>query len=123
MFITQQYIDFLGRLPDSIGLANWTDTLGNCVPTAVLASLIIRPAIACMCRLASSFLDEFRGRGYFAYKFYEVGFDRRPAYAEFVPDMALDGGPSPDSEVATKAAYGCVRAATGVQESLRRVVE
>ena len=29
-FVTQQYIDFLGRLPDTIGFANWTDTLGNC---------------------------------------------------------------------------------------------
>ncbi|HEV2836081.1 MAG TPA: NF038122 family metalloprotease, partial [Pyrinomonadaceae bacterium] len=29
-FITQQYIDFLGRLPDSVGLANWTATLAPC---------------------------------------------------------------------------------------------
>ena len=50
--------------------------------------------------------EEFRGRGYFAYKFYEVGFDRRPTYAEFVPDMAQVGGPqSPESEVISKAAY------------------
>lgn len=48
----------------------------------------------------------FRTRGYFAYKFYEVGFDRRPTYAEFVPDMAQVGGAqSPESEVISKAAY------------------
>src|SRR6185369_5701150 len=29
-FVTQQYIDLLGRLPDTIGLANWTNTLANC---------------------------------------------------------------------------------------------
>ena len=49
---------------------------------------------------------EFQGRGYFAYRFYEVALDRRPTYAEFVPDMAQVGGPqSPDSEVLSKAAY------------------
>src|SRR6185369_1747351 len=26
-FVTQQYIDFLGRLPDSVGFANWVTTL------------------------------------------------------------------------------------------------
>jgi len=50
--------------------------------------------------------DEFRGRGYFAYRFYEVAFDRRPLYAEFVPDMAQVGGAqSPQSELLSKAAY------------------
>jgi hypothetical protein len=49
---------------------------------------------------------EFQGRGYFAYRFYEVALDRRPTYAEFVPDMAQVGGAqSPDSEVLSKAAY------------------
>jgi hypothetical protein len=49
---------------------------------------------------------EFQGRGYFAYRFYEVALDRRPTYAEFVPDMAIVGGPqSPESEVLSKAAY------------------
>ena len=47
---------------------------------------------------------EFQGRGYFAYRFYEVALDRRPMYAEFVPDMAIVGGPqSPESEVLSKA--------------------
>ncbi|HEU5132333.1 MAG TPA: Calx-beta domain-containing protein, partial [Pyrinomonadaceae bacterium] len=105
MFITQQYIDFLGRLPDTIGLANWTDTLGNC-PNGGFGEFD-NPTCDRVHVSAGFFLsDEFRGRGYFAYKFYEVGFDRRPAYAEFVPDMALVGGPqSPDTEVATKEAY------------------
>jgi hypothetical protein len=49
---------------------------------------------------------EFQGRGYFAYRFYEVALDRRPTYAEFVPDMAIVGGPqSPESEVLSKQAY------------------
>ena len=105
MFVTQQYIDFLGRLPDTIGLQNWTDTLGNC-PNGGFGEFD-NPSCDRVHVSAGFFLsDEFRGRGYFAYKFYEVGFDRRPTYAEFVPDMAQIGGPqSPESEVMSKAAY------------------
>src|SRR5260370_40288556 len=29
-FVQEQYIDFLGRFPDSIGFANWNATLNNC---------------------------------------------------------------------------------------------
>jgi hypothetical protein len=104
-FVTQQYIDFLGRLPDSIGLANWIDTLGNC-PDAGFGENA-NPSCDRVHVSAGFFLsEEFRGRGYFAYKFYEVGFDRRPTYLEFVPDMAEVGGAqSPESEVLSKAAY------------------
>ncbi len=104
-FVTEQYIDFLGRLPDSIGLQNWTDTLGNC-PNGGFGEFD-NPTCDRVHVSAGFFLsEEFRGRGYFAYKFYEVGFDRRPTYAEFVPDMAQVGGAqSPQSEVLSKAAY------------------
>jgi len=104
-FVTQQYIDFLGRLPDSIGFANWINTLGNC-PNGGFGEFD-NPSCDRVHVSAGFFLsEEFRGRGYFAYKFYEVGFDRRPTYAEFVPDMAQVGGPqSPQSEVISKAAY------------------
>ena len=104
-FVTQQYIDFLGRLPDPIGLANWTNTLNNC-PNGGFGEF---DSPTCdRVKVSSAFFlsDEFRERGYFAYKFYEVGFDRRPTYAEFVPDMGQVGGAqSPASEVISKAAY------------------
>jgi hypothetical protein len=105
MFVTQQYIDFLGRLPDTIGLQNWTNTLGNC-PNGGFGEFD-NPNCDRVHVSAGFFLsDEFRGRGYWAYKFYEVGLDRRPTYAEFVPDMVLVGGPqSPESEAISKAAY------------------
>ena len=104
-FVTQQYIDFLGRLPDATGFANWVATLNgcpnggfgendnpNCDRVHVSAGFFLSP--------------EFQGRGYFAYKFYEVALDRRPTYAEFVPDLAIVGGPqSPESEVLSKATY------------------
>ncbi|HYV10130.1 MAG TPA: Calx-beta domain-containing protein [Pyrinomonadaceae bacterium] len=104
-FVTQQYIDFLGRLPDSIGFANWTDTLGKC-PDGGFGEFA-NPDCDRVHVSAGFFLsEEFRGRGYFAYKFYEVGFDRRPTYAEFMPDMVQVGGPqSPASEALSKAAY------------------
>jgi hypothetical protein len=94
-FVTQQYIDFLGRLPDSIGLANWVDTLSNC-PNGGFGEFD-NPNCDRVHVSAGFFLSE---------EFYEVGFDRRPTYAEFVPDMAQVGGAqSPQSEALSKAAY------------------
>ena len=104
-FVTQQYIDFLGRLPDSIGFQNWVETLNGC-PNGGFGEFD-NPTCDRVHVSAGFFLSqEFQGRGYFAYRFYEVALDRRPTYAEFVPDMALVGGPqSPQSEVLSKAAY------------------
>ena len=104
-FVTQQYLDFLGRLPDSIGFANWIATLGGC-PDGGFGEFA-NPDCDRVHVSAGFFLsEEFRGRGYFAYKFYEVGLDRRPAYGEFMPDMVQVGGPqSPASEALSKAAY------------------
>ena len=104
-FVTQQYIDFLGRLPDSTGLANWTATLGNC-PNGGFGEFD-HPECDRVHVSAGFFLSpEFQGRGYFAYRFYEVALDRRPTYAEFVPDMAQVGGAqSPESEALSKTAY------------------
>jgi hypothetical protein len=104
-FVTQQYIDFLGRLPDSVGFANWVDTLRGCPDGGFGENL--NPSCDRVHVSAGFFLsDEFRGRGYWAYRFYEVAFDRRPLYTEFVPDMAQVGGAqSPESELLSKAAY------------------
>jgi hypothetical protein len=104
-FVTQQYIDLLGRLPDPIGFADWTNVLSNC-PNGGFGEFD-NPQCDRVHVSSGFFLsEEFRVRGYFAYRFYEVGFDRRPTYAEFVPDMAQVGGAqSPASEVISKAAY------------------
>jgi hypothetical protein len=104
-FVTQQYIDFLGRLPDSTGFNNWVATLNPC-PNGGFGEFD-NPNCDRVHVSAGFFLSpEFQGRGYFAYRFYEVALDRRPTYAEFVPDMALVGGAqSPDSEALSKAAY------------------
>ncbi len=104
-FITMQYVDFLGRLPDSTGLANWMNTLTNC-PNGGFGEFD-NPSCDRVHVSSGFFLsEEFRGRGYWAYRFYEVALNRRPAYAEFVPDMAKVGGPqSPQSEELSKSAY------------------
>jgi uncharacterized repeat protein (TIGR01451 family) len=104
-FVTQQYIDFLGRLPDTVGFANWVATLNGC-PNGGFGEND-NPSCDRVHVSAGFFLsDEFRGRGYWAYRFYEVGFDRRPLYAEFVPDMGQVGGSqSPQSELLSKALY------------------
>jgi subtilisin family serine protease len=104
-FVTQQYIDFLGRLPDATGFANWVDTLGNC-PQGGFGENLNPSCDRVHVSSGFFFSAEFQGRGYFAYRFYEVALDRRPTYAEFVPDMAIVGGPqSPESEVLSKATY------------------
>jgi Calx-beta domain len=104
-FVTQQYIDFLGRLPDPTGFQNWVDTLNGCPNGGFGENL--NPSCDRVHVSAGFFLSaEFQGRGYFAYRFYEVALDRRPAYAEFVPDLSIVGGPqSPESEVLSKQAY------------------
>jgi hypothetical protein len=104
-FVTQQYIDFLGRLPDAVGFANWVATLGGC-PNGGFGEFD-NPHCDRVHVSSGFYLSiEFQGRGYFAYRFYEVALDRRPTYTEFVPDMAQVGGPqSPESEVLSKAAY------------------
>ncbi|HJP90527.1 MAG TPA: NF038122 family metalloprotease [Pyrinomonadaceae bacterium] len=104
-FVTQQYIDFLGRLPDTIGFANWVATLNGC-PDGGFGEFA-NPDCDRVHVSSGFFLSaEFQGRGYFAYRFYEVALDRRPTYAEFVPDMAIVGGPqSPESEALSKTAY------------------
>jgi hypothetical protein len=50
--------------------------------------------------------DEFLNRGYWALRFYMVSYNQRPAYVQFIPDMALVGGPkSPAEEQASKVAF------------------
>jgi hypothetical protein len=104
-FVTQQYIDFLGRLPDTGGFNNWVATLLPC-PNGGFGEFD-NPFCDRVHVSAGFFLSpEFQQRGYFAYRFYEVALDRRPTYAEFVPDMAIVGGSqSPESEALSKTTY------------------
>jgi hypothetical protein len=103
-YINQQYLDSLGRLPDATGFQNWVTTLSNC-PGGGYGTQ--NPDCDRIKIAMSTFQsDEFQTRGYWAYRFYEVAFGRRPTYAEFIPDMALVGGPkSPAEEALSKSTF------------------
>ena len=104
-FVQQQYIDFLGRMPDSVGFANWNTTLNNC-PGGGFGEFD-NPTCDRVHVSAGFYLStEFQGRGYWAYRFYDAALGRRPLYTEFVPDMQRVGGAqSPDQEVVSKNQY------------------
>jgi hypothetical protein len=84
-FVRQQYLDFLGREPDSPGFNGWVGTLRNCAPNDASCDRI---------HVSESFFRsaEFQERGYFVYRFYSAAFGRKPDYAEFTPDLARVSG-------------------------------
>ena len=104
-FVQQQYIDFLGRMPDSTGFANWNNTLNNC-PNRGFGEFD-NPHCDRVHVSAGFYLSvEFQGRGYFAYRFYDAALGRRPLYTEFIPDMQKVGGAqSPEQEAVSKNQY------------------
>jgi len=104
-FVQQQYIDFLGRMPDSTGFANWVATLSGCPDGGFGENL--NPSCDRVHVSAGFYLStEFQGRGYFAYRFYDAALGRRPLYTEFIPDMQKVGGSqSPEQEVISKNQY------------------
>jgi hypothetical protein len=104
-FIRQLYHDLLNREPDSIGFANWLGTLNGC-PNGGFGENA-HPECDRVHVATGFFLsEEFRDRGDWVYRFYEVGFARPSTYAEFMPDLAQIGGAqSPASEALSKAAY------------------
>jgi hypothetical protein len=104
-FVMQQYIDFLGRFPDSVGFANWNDTLKNC-PNGGFGEFD-NPHCDRVHVSAGFYLShEFQGRGYWAYRFYDAALGRRPLYTEFQPDMVKVGGAqSPEQEAVSKIEY------------------
>jgi len=104
-FVQQQYIDFLGRMPDSVGFANWNATLGNC-PNGGFGEFDHPDCDRVHVSAGFYLSNEFQGRGYWAYRFYDAVLGRRPLYSEFVPDMQKIGGAqSPDQEVVSKNQY------------------
>src|ERR1041384_6080126 len=104
-FVQQQYIDFLGRMPDSVGFANWNTTLNNC-PNRGFGEFD-NPGRDRVHVSAGFYLSvEFQGRGYWAYRYYDAALGRRPLYTEFIPDMQKVGGAlSPEQEAIAKDQY------------------
>jgi hypothetical protein len=104
-FVQQQYIDFLGRMPDSTGFANWNTTLNNC-PNGGFGEFD-NPGCDRV-HVSAGFYQsvEFQGRGYWAYRWYDAVLGRRALYTEFIPDMQKVGGAlSPEQEAVAKDQY------------------
>jgi hypothetical protein len=97
-FIRMQYLDFLNREPDADGMAAWARVLAGC------ADVNADPTCD-RTTVSSGFFrsPEFQLKGYFAYLFYKVAFDRRPLYAEITPDMRGVSGQT-EAEVYRKRA-------------------
>jgi hypothetical protein len=94
--VQQQYIDFLGRMPDSFGFPIWLSTLANCSAGDITCDRV---------HVSESFVRsaEFQQRGYFTFRFYPVsfpgqpgsdptGFGHKPSFAEFLPDLRSISG-------------------------------
>jgi subtilisin family serine protease len=83
-FVRQNYIDFLGREPDSFG-QGWQSMLNTCASGDISCDRI---------EVSSRFFRsaEFQERGYFVYRFYSASFGRKPNYEEFIPDVAKVSG-------------------------------
>jgi hypothetical protein len=90
-FVRQNYIDFLGREPDSFGFKGWQDILNNCAAGDTKCDRI---------EVSAGFFrsTEFQERGYFTYRFYSVALGRKPNYSEFMPDLAKVSGFLTDAE-------------------------
>ena len=82
-FVTQQYLDFLGREPDPGGQAYWTNEITRCGSDA-----------ACVRNRridvsAAFFIEtEFQQTGSFVYRMYQASYGRRPSFTEFVADRS-----------------------------------
>jgi aldose sugar dehydrogenase len=80
-FVNQQYLDFLGRVPDVAGFSYWTNKITTCGtdPACLKAERI---GVS-----AAFFIEqEFQQTGSFVYRLYKGPLGRRPSYAEFVAD-------------------------------------
>ncbi len=104
IFVFQHYVDFLGRMPDDAGFADWNKVLNTCTNQGKLGA---DPACD-RTHVSSGFFrsTEFGERGYWIYRFYDATLGRLPKYAEFRPDLLkLSGIMTTAEEEAKRSAY------------------
>jgi hypothetical protein len=83
-FVRQHYVDFLGREPDESGFNFWSDQILECGPDT---NCIERRRINVS---AAYFLSiEFQETGGLVDGLYRASYDRRPFFAEFIPDAGI----------------------------------
>jgi serine protease AprX len=83
-FVRQHYLDFLGREPDESGFNFWSDQILECGNDL---NCIERRRVNVS---AAYFLSiEFQQTGGLVDGLYRASYDRRPLYAEFIPDTGI----------------------------------
>jgi len=99
-FVRMQYLDFLSREPEADGLAAWLRVLNGC-------SDVNNNPECDRNHVSSSFFrsQEFQLKGYFVYLFYKVSLNRRPDYAEIIPDMRAVTGQTTEELNQKRAAF------------------
>ncbi len=88
-FVRMQYLDFLSREPEAG--EPWSAVLARC------ADIFTGPSANTDCdriAVSQSFFGapEFRLKGFYAFRFYKLAFNRLPQYAEIVSDMSFVAG-------------------------------
>ncbi|HSS20861.1 MAG TPA: S8 family serine peptidase [Pyrinomonadaceae bacterium] len=85
-FVRQHYLDFLGREPDESGFNFWSNQILECGGNTTCAERRLINVSA------AYFLSiEFQQEGGLVDSLYRASFDRRPLYAEFMPDASIVG--------------------------------
>jgi hypothetical protein len=80
-FVSQHYVDFLGRFADQIGLDYWASQIAACGGNA---NCLYNRRVGVS---AAFFIElEFQETGSFVYRLYKGGLGRQPNYGEFSPD-------------------------------------
>jgi hypothetical protein len=103
-FVRQQYLDFLSREPE----ANepWSNVLNRCPNVFNLDAQNLSAGCDRLIVSQSFFgAPEFRLKGLYAFTFYRVAFNRRPAYEEIIPDMMSVSGATTEEVYQKRAAY------------------
>ena len=102
-FVFQQYIDFLGRMPDTGGFNDWLNVLNTCTNQGKLGA---DPACDRV-HVSSGFFrsTEFGERGYWIYRFYHGVLGNRPLLSEFKPDIRRLNGKEGQALEDARAAF------------------
>ncbi|HEX4901009.1 MAG TPA: DUF4214 domain-containing protein [Pyrinomonadaceae bacterium] len=97
-FVSEQYVDFLGRFPDQGGFDYWTNQITSCGSNAACV-YSRRVGVS-----AAFFVEaEFQRTGSFVYRSFKGGLGRQPQYTEFGTDRRqVVEGPTLEQ---TKQAY------------------
>jgi uncharacterized repeat protein (TIGR01451 family) len=101
-FVRMQYLDFLSREPEQG--EPWTKVLDDC-PNVDNTDPNSASAGCDRILVSSAFFQspEFALKGFYAFLFYRVAFDRRPEYSEIVLDMRNVTGQTPEEVFAKRA--------------------